>query len=428
MCIKNEFSYFMPDYSWGYSSLLYDINITWLYNLGGFWAVALFGALLLSLCVIIFRLSYYKSPTIFISIFIWFAGSLSIIRVGYRAQILAMFFLGLLLSLIKPLFKKISFKKEFFLNLLIYLILILWANSHPSFVLGVVGYLVLAALKIFRKKYYYLPLAVIGVLSTTINPLGTKTYLEVLNHFNTNLSGLIAEWVAPTFGIQLIVTVFTFFSLFFIWKSKTQSFTTRVFFSTLLLGTGFLGLSARRHVPLYFVTLLYSLEEFFILKTVITNFKLNIKMLNISILGILAFLGLVNLQNLALIKDINQYYCDYAFVKLPCNEVKHIKTTYKNIFTSYEWGGYLIWVSPKNKVFVDGRMPAWKTPNNISPYTTYLEIMQARKGWQKTLAEHKTDLIFIPSGTFLDIELKKNQSKYQKIFTNSTASLYQKIN
>ena len=30
------------------------------------------------------------------------------------------------------------------------------------------------------------------------------------------------------------------------------------------------------------------------------------------------------------------------------------------IFSPYNWGGYLLWKLPEKKVFVDGRMPSWE--------------------------------------------------------------------
>jgi hypothetical protein len=34
-----------------------------------------------------------------------------------------------------------------------------------------------------------------------------------------------------------------------------------------------------------------------------------------------------------------------------------------NVFSHYNWGGYLIWQYPEKKVFVDGRMPTWRDEN-----------------------------------------------------------------
>src|SRR6185312_1980103 len=37
----------------------------------------------------------------------------------------------------------------------------------------------------------------------------------------------------------------------------------------------------------------------------------------------------------------------------------------QQIFSTYDWGGYLDWQLPEKKVFIDGRMPSWRWQANI---------------------------------------------------------------
>ncbi len=41
------------------------------------------------------------------------------------------------------------------------------------------------------------------------------------------------------------------------------------------------------------------------------------------------------------------------------------------VFSTYDWGGYLIWKLPEKKVFIDGRMPSWRWEGNISGESNY---------------------------------------------------------
>ena len=41
------------------------------------------------------------------------------------------------------------------------------------------------------------------------------------------------------------------------------------------------------------------------------------------------------------------------------------------IFSTYDWGGYLIWKNPSKKVFIDGRMPSWRWHANIPGESNY---------------------------------------------------------
>lgn len=100
-----------------------------------------------------------------------------------------------------------------------------------------------------------------------------------------------------------------------------------------------------------------------------------------------------------------------------------------NIFNTYEWGGYLIWKLPKMKVFVDGRMPAWKDDFGRYPYAVFLAILQTQPGWNEELRRNKTDYILISPGTFLDLLLQKESKTYgwQEIYRDKIAVLYQNV-
>ncbi|MEK7389327.1 MAG: hypothetical protein AAB036_06495 [Elusimicrobiota bacterium] len=68
------------------------------------------------------------------------------------------------------------------------------------------------------------------------------------------------------------------------------------------------------------------------------------------------------------------------------------------IFHPYTWGGYLIYkLSPKTKVFIDGRLdPYWSLlPND---YTT---IMECLPGWRDRLADWAIDVAVLPRTTRL---------------------------
>lgn len=76
------------------------------------------------------------------------------------------------------------------------------------------------------------------------------------------------------------------------------------------------------------------------------------------------------------IDNDQRFYCDAGKVKYPCQAIKMLEGKTGNIFNTYEWGGYLIWKLPKMKVFVDGRMPAWKDDFGRYPYAVFLAILQ----------------------------------------------------
>ncbi|PIZ66716.1 hypothetical protein COY13_04950, partial [Candidatus Roizmanbacteria bacterium CG_4_10_14_0_2_um_filter_36_35] len=93
--------------------------------------------------------------------------------------------------------------------------------------------------------------------------------------------------------------------------------------------------------------------------------------------------------------------------KYPCQAIKNYPKLSGNVYAMYEWGGFLIWQKPTIKVFIDGRMPAWKDENGQSPYQVFLDIIQTQPGWNEKLKELKTNHLLISNGTFLDLLLKE---------------------
>ncbi|PIU69144.1 hypothetical protein COS81_01205 [candidate division WWE3 bacterium CG06_land_8_20_14_3_00_42_16] len=100
-----------------------------------------------------------------------------------------------------------------------------------------------------------------------------------------------------------------------------------------------------------------------------------------------------------------------------------------NIFNRYEWGGFLIWQLPQDKVFVDGRMPAWPTSSGKSPYTIFLEILQTQPGWNESLKEYGIDWILINPGTFMDLLLKDDPPKYgwEEKYRDEISVVYRRV-
>jgi len=73
-------------------------------------------------------------------------------------------------------------------------------------------------------------------------------------------------------------------------------------------------------------------------------------------------------------------------------------------------------------------MPAWKTDDGVSPYTTYLEIIQAKDGFSENLVDYGTEYLLIANGTFLDIRLSEGDMLWRELYRDKTAVIYQSDN
>lgn len=430
-CSQNQFTVLLESYQWanhhwGYQAILYPI-----YQNFGFWGLSFFNAGVVGLAFLFFYLSIknFKLEKIAAILVITFLGW-GVFSFGARSQLMGFLFFDLMLWLFSKI--KENPKVAWFLPI----VMLLWANTHGSFVLGMVllaFFVTAASLNQSKFNFSFLPL-VISFLVTLLNPFGLQIYQEAFRHLAgpIDLSHLVAEWVSPNpsfWWLILVSGVGAFFYLLLTAKNK------EVVLSFLILPFMFLGLKARRHVPIYFVTFFYLLLNSSHLKKLATSrlaHKTLRKNLVLLVALILFFVSLTfRLPQTFEANASWQGYCQASDLNYPCEAIEYLQNQGENqgaIFNRYEWGGFLIWQLPKHKIFVDGRMPAWEHPSGKSPYTIYLETLQAQPGWENTLANYDIHWILISPGTFLDLKLKEDPPSFgwQEVFRNPTSVLYKK--
>ncbi len=84
-------------------------------------------------------------------------------------------------------------------------------------------------------------------------------------------------------------------------------------------------------------------------------------------------------------------------------------------------------------MLTDGCRPP--EPYGKSPYTIYLELIQARPGWQAEMDSYEIDYLIIGNGTFLDLELagkdnfsgENNNDKWREIYRDKQAAIFQEV-
>ena len=121
-----------------------------------------------------------------------------------------------------------------------------------------------------------------------------------------------------------------------------------------------------------------------------------------------------------------------------------------NILNDYVWGGYLIWIYPEKKIFIDGRLPQvefaghtfleeyldfyQKDANikeNLSKYDVGLILIKSQdkelrpKKWEKLIFSfQEEDFIF----TNYLREYLLNSTDWQPVYIDQTAVIYLKTN
>jgi hypothetical protein len=117
---------------------------------------------------------------------------------------------------------------------------------------------------------------------------------------------------------------------------------------------------------------------------------------------------------------------DYGY---PQNAIAYLKTRLPagQIFSTYDWGGYLIWKLPEKKVFIDGRMPSWRGRAHIAgesdyAFNDYLKLLTGRLSFESTVKKYNITTLLLPNQTY------EKQSPLVELIENFTDDLGKKFN
>ena len=413
LCIKNNFSYFLPNYKFYYTGHLYDILIAFIYNRWGFLGISVIGSLIFVLTTIFFTKLINNIKLAFLFYFISFFLSYPILSLGLRPQIISFLFLLILLWLLTSKNKKIFY--------FIPILLLFWVNLHIGFFIGlfVLGFF------IFQKNISInltqkILIVIISFLATLINPFGIKVYKEIFNHLNSPLGSMIAEWTRPSFFHLFLISILAIIGITYTIKRKPINY----FFIFLLIFFSFLSLTARRNTPFFYPIFFYTTQDLF--KKIINLDWVRYELIIPVLSTVTIFTFIIQIPTTIKFDTSWTRYCQSGQTIYPCQAIKKIPQLAGNIYNNYEWGGFLIWQKTNVKVFIDGRMPAWHDEDGRSPYQVFLDIIQTQPGWNEKLNKFKTDYLLISSGSFLDLLLQKESIKYnwQETYRDDIAVIY----
>jgi len=430
----NTFTVLNPNYHWPNSYFWYEALIYPIYHTLGFWGLSLLSSIVyISIFYLLYLLTKRNLAVVFLSFPIVVYISWVVFFFGLRAQVFSLlYFLILLLLLTFNNVGKASTPTGLLSvarnDYLIPLLFILWTNTHGAFVYGlaVVGIWGILNQKIVKLRVGLLLL--LSFFATLVSPYGLSIYSEEIRHMVVPLKTLIAEWTTPSLfiaGVVIIITIFSIFKILLIYKERKLT-REHLFYFILLLLFALLSLSAERNLPYFaFISVIYLGHVF----SGDNRFFSSLNKIFFPFLILLLFVSVnYGLLNTVRINSSWNNYCN-AYYPYPYRAVKFLQKEKKgNVFNAYEWGGFLEWQLPNFIYFVDGRMPAWPTPEGKSPYTIYLEVMQTKTGWNETLSRYKIDYVFIRPGTFLDLELSKGNSKWKEIYRDQISVIYQESN
>jgi len=230
------------------------------------------------------------------------------------------------------------------------LLFLVWANFHGSFVIGF-AYLLYMALK--QRSWSLVGLTFVSVIATLINPYGFGLYIEVLRTLgDSSLHFRISEWspfFIPWMTIPYVLVWMCAFALTGLKNWRKYLGIDVLFFLA--------GVSSMRNLVL-----------FIIISLGVTDIRLRDvaktipKTLDKPRRRLIVIFGTA--ITLFIIGTMVYHFWGTSIDRessSPKNAVSYLQKhpCEGNLFNDYNYGGYLIWKLPSEKVYIDGRMPSW---------------------------------------------------------------------
>lgn len=317
---------------------------------------------------------------------------------GVRVQILSWLMFSLLLFFLSD---KILWKKY---RIFTPLFFVIWVNLHGSFPVGFAALALFVVVEIFQKnKDAFYDLVILGLsgLAVLVNPYGVGMYREAITtFFSGQLHFNIQEWLPSVFYVNFAYIISLSLFMVFYLRYKKVLRTQETFLVFMLL---FMSISSVRHIPLWIIVFIPTTTLF------VKHLKAEVERKDASFLRYrkslaYAFLGIGVISasqwflgiNNSFLMNSTYFYPKDALVFLNSNEPKG------NLFSSYGWGGYIVWNYPQKKVFIDGRMAIWKqkkAPQGQSKnsFEDYINIVSGTESYQTYFDQYEITAVMLPT-------------------------------
>jgi len=376
------FTFTASNFLWINHEWLNDVLIYVLYNSGGYLATAIFFSFLWISGLLIAKRTSLKFPLLLATVAV-------IPFAGIRPVAWTIFFIAIL--------ERIICSKNRKLQYLLPIIFIIWANLHGSFVLGLIVLILYQLFSSNRIKWYIIAISCLSVL---INPYGLRIFEEIYRTgADSQLRFRISEWRPVLLPYSSVAFVVISVSLVLALRKEAW----KAIFSIPSLALA-MTLSSIRHLPIYVITSIryleiYQLELISKINIIKSSTELNrIKYISLAILYVFIVISSLLFVRSAI----------YGAEKYPVLAVRYIKDEgcNGNIFNSYNYGGFLIWQLPNNKVYIDGRMPSWQNYKE-NYFKNYLDFFNNESSRQKQISQYNIKCIILPKE---DLILKRDSN------------------
>jgi hypothetical protein len=371
------FTYTAQDFEWVNHEWLADVVTSYTYDIGGFLLLAVLHAAMWTGALIVAAKGIkYRALVVLAAISV-------LPYAGVRSATTSVVFAVALIALMRS-------RRLYWL---VVPLMMLWANIHGSFALGL-AYIFFETVRQHRRDFRRYTVAIIAVIATFANPYSWRIYEEVFRTIGDNsLGSRIIEWLPMQ--VDLVYGVYVGIwaaALFF----SSKRWTDIVRFDTILLLMSFMS---GRHMPLFVVFSLPELARFRLAKKV--DFE---KMWEESSLRVGA-LVMATIAVVIVIGSANNYIrfpvqWDAAYAPQAVSYLRE-NGCEGNVFNHYDFGGYMIWQLPTIPVYIDGRMPSWSHEGE-KYMDRYLDVVDDPKVRKEEFARYNVRCVIWRNDSFAE--------------------------
>lgn len=323
--------------------------------------------------------------------------------------------------------------------------MLVWANSHGTFVLGFVFlglWLIdevrmgLAALKTKKSWQVFKPAltpALVGgvsMLMVLINPAG----LGIINYVmgmtkNSLIQNFVPEWAPPSFH-SLEGTIFWFGFIICVMVVLLTYRHLSFFQWAMLVIFGGLAIKTSRGIIWFGLTaapaLAQSVSQAWDKRFTPKNGTLPVQKmrLNVAMVALLSLLGIISLPWFKNDLPYPAIKAGLISSETPVAATQYLLTHHLPgpVFNDLSYGSYLIWAGqPAYKVFIDPRLDLF--PWNV--WVDYITISQGENGWQERLDRYGVKTLFLSLSEETNLIRLAGQSEFwARVYQDSQAIIF----
>ncbi len=293
------------------------------------------------------------------------------------------------------------------------LTMIVWANLHGGFFVGLFWLLIVAVLELIGRGDWskWLLRFALSAAATLVNPFGVELWVSTARALVTSRHGF-AEWapvswiaepgIYPGYKLLLIFVVVALAVQLYRkgWRRLDQP--ALIFIGVFML----LALDSARHTSLFAVVAGVFLPGLFPMKW--PRFfdrgpvrRLGMVAVNSALIIIPFFSALIVMGDARLALEFPPNSCPVASV-----EFLQSKKIHGNLLVPFNYGSYALWeLRGKMRVSMDGRYDLVYRPET---YQRNEDFFDAKKGWYDTLTHPKPDAVLVPRSRAVYYKLRSD--------------------